>query len=43
MQEQPAVRTSLKARLAEKKEQVAGHGRDTQENIKNKKKEVHEQ
>ena len=35
-QEQPAVKVSLKARLAEKKAQVTGHGREhkVQENIK---------
>ena len=35
-QEQPAARVSLKARLAEKKAQVAGHSgeHDAQENIK---------
>jgi predicted nucleotidyltransferase len=41
-QEQPAARTSLKARLAEKKAQVAGTGqeRDAQENAKKNQREV---
>lgn len=39
-QEQPAARTSLKARLAEKKAQIAGQLQDTQENIKNKQREM---
>jgi hypothetical protein len=41
-QEQPAARTSLKARLAEKKAQVAGSGQDhdAQENAKKNQREV---
>jgi hypothetical protein len=41
-QEQPAARTSLKARLAEKKAQVAGTGqeRDAQENAKKNQREM---
>jgi hypothetical protein len=41
-QEQPAARTSLKARLAEKKAQVAGSGQDhdAQENEKKNQREV---
>lgn len=39
-QKQPAVRTSLKARLAEKKAQIAGHSQDTQENMKNRQREM---
>ena len=41
-QERPAAKTSLKARLAEKKAIVSGHGKDheTQENIKNSQREM---
>ncbi len=39
-QERPVARTSLKARLAEKKAQVAGQGREQEENIKNKQREM---
>ena len=41
-QEQPAVKTSLKARLAEKKAQIAGQGKehDTQEKSKKNQREV---
>lgn len=41
-QEQPAARVSLKARLAEKKAQVAGHSgeHDAQENIKKNQREM---
>ena len=41
-QERPAVRTSLKARLAEKKALVSGQGKDheAQENIKNSQREM---
>lgn len=38
--EQPAIRISLKARLAEKKAQIAGKSQDTQENMKNKQREM---
>ena len=34
-QDRPAAKPSLKARLAEKKAQVAGQGREQEENIKN--------
>lgn len=34
------ARTSLKARLAEKKSQIAGQAQDTQENSKNKQREM---
>ena len=36
----PAAKPSLKARLAEKKAQVAGQGREQEENIKNKQREM---
>lgn len=41
-QEQPMVKVSLKARLAEKKAQVAGHGQEheVQENTKNSQREM---
>ena len=41
-QERPAARTSLKARLAEKKALVSGQGkdRDAQENVKNNQREM---
>lgn len=39
-QNQPAARTSLKARLDEKKAQIAGQSQDTQENMKNKQREM---
>ena len=41
-QEQPTVKTSLKARLAEKKAQIAGQGKehDTQEKAKKNQREV---
>ena len=39
-QDKPAAKTSLKARLAEKKAQVAGSGREQEENIKNKQREM---
>ena len=38
--DKPAAKPSLKARLAEKKEQVAGQGREQEENIKNKQREM---
>ena len=38
--EETAARTSLKARLAEKKAQIAGQSQDTQENMKNKQREI---
>lgn len=40
IQNQSGVRTSLKARLAEKKAQIAGQAQDTQENSKNKQREM---
>ena len=39
-QDRPAAKPSLKARLAEKKAQVAGQGREQEENIKNKQREM---
>ncbi len=39
-QDKPAAKPSLKARLAEKKAQVAGQGREQEENIKNKQREM---
>ncbi len=39
-QARPAAKPSLKARLAEKKAQVAGQGREQEENIKNKQREM---
>ncbi len=39
-QDRPAAKTSLKARLAEKKAQVAGQGREQEENNKNKQREM---
>ena len=39
-QDKPAEKPSLKARLAEKKAQVAGQGREQEENIKNKQREM---
>ena len=39
-QDKPAAKPSLKARLAEKKTQVAGQGREQEENIKNKQREM---
>ena len=39
-QDRPAAKPSLKARLAEKKAQVAGAGREQEENIKNKQREM---
>ncbi len=39
-QDRPAAKPSLKARLAEKKAQVAGRGREQEENIKNKQREM---
>ena len=39
-QDRPAAKPSLKARLAEKKVQVAGQGREQEENIKNKQREM---
>lgn len=39
-QKQTAVRTSLKARLAEKKAQVAGHGEEGQENMKKSQRDI---
>jgi len=38
--DKPAAKPSLKARLAEKKAQVAGQGREQEENIKNKQREM---
>ncbi len=38
--DKPAAKLSLKARLAEKKAQVAGQGREQEENIKNKQREM---
>lgn len=40
IQNQSGARTSLKARLAEKKAQIAGQAQDTQENSKNKQREM---
>ncbi|MFR5633756.1 MAG: LPD16 domain-containing protein [Monoglobales bacterium] len=40
IQNQSGARTSLKARLAEKKAQIAGQEQDTQENSKNKQREM---
>ena len=40
IQNQSIARTSLKARLAEKKAQIAGQTQDTQENSKNKQREM---
>ena len=39
-QDKPTAKPSLKARLAEKKAQVAGQGREQEENIKNKQREM---
>lgn len=39
-QDKPDAKLSLKARLAEKKAQVAGQGREQEENIKNKQREM---
>ena len=39
-QDKSAAKPSLKARLAEKKAQVAGQGREQEENIKNKQREM---
>ncbi len=39
-QDKPAAKPSLKARLAEKKAQVAGQGREPEENQKNKQREM---
>ena len=39
-QDRPAAKPSLKARLAEKKAQVAGQGREQEENNKNKQREM---
>lgn len=40
IREQSSARTSLKARLAEKKAQIAEKVQDTQENSKNKQREM---
>ena len=40
VQDRPAAKPSLKARLAEKKAQVAGQGREQEENNKNKQREM---
>lgn len=39
-QDRPAAKPSLKARLAEKKAQVAGQGKEQEENNKNKQREM---